>query len=289
MIITVSDPAYLECTGCRRDAFLTYFAFGEAVIYLLMAIFVAVRARKLPDQFGMLAEGRVSLIWTLVAFLGFILVVWDPVDDSVTYDHELIITFGLVMAFFSISVWQVIRSIKFDTQANTKRNRLRSMRESKINESTSNNGSVIDSAKSVVDKLNAPKLHEIVSNEGLKAKFEKFLVTEFTQESLFFLYDTFEWRRTYYDVAPSARSARARRIVGAYVNPSGLYAINIPDARELQVRVKQSEIPIEIFDESRVEVARLLENGSVMRFRISPAYKDDVTGAEVTAAVDQMK
>ena len=334
-LIVVLTPPYLHCTGCRRTDFLTYIAFGMAIWFVSTGLYVAVRARHLPDVFGVLREGRLSLAWTLIAFLGYILVVAVPIPENFVYDNELLIFIGMSGALFSVSVWQVylayqqermlisqsqrpsnkrieqsvssynpVASVSLQKQgsfsigsnisSSFSNNNHNSISQNTGNNSNSPNGNNNNTRRTsnlnFIDEKLYPNLASLLKDTVVFDKFQEFLMMEYTQEALFFLLDSFEWKNTFYDVTPSARFVRAKRLYSMYIDPHGLYAINISNYRQIQEvlkGLKEETLEPTLFDKARDEITKLLETGSVSRFRNSPVFKDFLTGRHIIALVDR--
>ena len=84
---------------------------------------------------------------------------------------------------------------------------------------------------------------------------------------------TGQWRTTFFEAVPTARLARARKIIALYCRADSALEINVPHATRqgIQIDLARAErdpttIRREMFDEARQEVARVLELGSVGRF-----------------------
>ena len=120
---------------------------------------------------------------------------------------------------------------------------------------------------------NVPHLAQLLTVPTTKRKLEAHLTSEWTSESLMFLEATGEWRATFFEAVPTARLARARKLVALYCRADSALEINVPHATRQGILVdlaRAERDPTatrrEMFDEARQDVALVLELGSVRRF-----------------------
>jgi len=155
---------------------------------------------------------------------------------------------------------------------------------------TSSSADVLSTVRTIVYDFRSqvPHLHEILSTPHLVEAFQVHCLREFCDENLNFLQNASDWKATFSDIARTASTARAKKIVNTFIRDGGLQQINLPFS-QAQVLIKKVESGAQFdhtdFDDARFEIARLLENGSVARFLVSPQYRNILSGAVVVNAV----
>jgi hypothetical protein len=137
----------------------------------------------------------------------------------------------------------------------------------------------------------APQLDSVLKRADLADMFENHLVSELGVESLNFLVDTAEWKAEYQDAAPTARLARAKRLVKSYIETGGMMTINIPGGIAEKVKRivfsgKENELNETVFDDARREISILLEVGAVSRFMNSKEYRELQAGEAIISIVN---
>ena len=333
-----SDPVYVNCVGCRRDGTLTLIIVGESVFLVGCTIVLALRVRKLRDDWGLITESRITLAWVVIAFVGLLLEAFAPVDPASAYSWQVLICIGLVFAFCTVSILQVFlaalregwptwmvwcagsrcglrgppkqphRASRIATNAiaggshgqvqpdavTTPSRATKSLRNGRTlgDRSTGVSGTNLGGAAAspsstgtstaaptpanvlnVVDAKAAPGLRDILADETLTTEFEEQLLNEFGQEALLFLRAVAEYRAVFFDSTPSARAVRAKRMVRAFVAVGGMFAVNLSHGvRAATTHAVQSPGPdgvsADVFNVAANEVARMMENDSVARFRL---------------------
>ena len=122
-------------------------------------------------------------------------------------------------------------------------------------------------------------MKQVLANPQLLRAFEEFLISELGVESLLFLQHTDQWKKTYYDITPSARLARGRRLYQTYIAPTGPLPVNVPsyvinNLESLVTEISLQDVPENIFDEAREEIEELLQAGAVARFQKSKEFQN---------------
>jgi len=90
-----------------------------------------------------------------------------------------------------------------------------------------------------------------------------------------FLKDTDGWKQSYFDINPSARFARAKRLYNQYISLNGTFPVNIQHCTICEIKLlddDSNDCEESIFDSAREEVEELLQVGSLLRFQNSLEY-----------------
>jgi len=284
--LVVTDPAYLYCQGCRLAFAEVVEIIAVSIICLLFGIFAAFRVRKYPDPWQLRREATLMCLWGIVILIGFCLgTFFDPPLD-VTYDHQVIIVIGFLGFSWVQTVHQVIIAYRTERTAMSARRAVHAKREQKRKKKIADSVAEESTQQQTVDNTAGMVgggvggrlfVKQVMANPRLCAEFEKFLVAELGVESLMFLRDTDMWRATYYDISPSARLARAKRLYNTFISPSGTFPINIPsdmvtDLRSALMREGVEDCRREAFDHARQEIVDLLQIGALTRFQSSDMY-----------------
>jgi len=282
--LILTDPTYLRCNGCKLAFAEVVEIIVVAVICILFGIFAAFRVRKYPDPWHMRREATLMCLWGIVILVGFCLgTFFDPAPD-VAYDHQLIIVTGLLGFAGVQTVYQVAMAYFTERSTILARKEVRAKREAKKQKRKVK--SVVDESQvnSTTTQMTSPNserlvLKKVMTNPTLAGLFEQFLVGELGVESLLFLRDTDAWKKAYYDVAPSARLARARRLFNTYISTNGSFPVNIPSEtmgviRSQLMKDEMQDCREDIFDAARDEINDLLQVGAVLRFQHSKLYRN---------------
>jgi len=120
--------------------------------------------------------------------------------------------------------------------------------------------------------VHAISVAAVLANPLLAPKFEDWCKKEFTLDNVWFLADTLAWKESFFSVSKESRRARAKKLIANYVKPNSLNQVNLPHdmVRDILAKAARNECELELFDESRREVASLLQRGSLFRFVQSP-------------------
>jgi hypothetical protein len=275
-LIVFLDPVSTVCYGCHRDGIQTAIIIAESVIMVAMTLVLTIRVRKLPDEWGMFMEGRLSLRSVMVSFIGLILVGFETTNPPNSYwDYQIILSLGLDAAFFCVSGLQVIlgwwtRDVGDMKAMNRKTVGLGGNR--KTVAAKSDNSGLEGNIGSLVDVTVARGLAQIVGDPDMLNEFERHLADEFSNEGISFLRAIGEWRSNFREVTSSTRAARARRIYRTYIHHSGILVVNLPATIKNEItRIMEGSnddlVTITLFDAAKREVSRLLERDAVPRFR----------------------
>ena len=125
-------------------------------------------------------------------------------------------------------------------------------------------------------------LDAVLVDTELRERFDKYVQSEFASETLAFLDAVATYRKSYFDVGPTARLARAKRIAQVYLEPGALQQVNVAAATVRKVKRALADatahptqsVSRDVFDEARMEIARILEDGPLTRFRRTKEFKD---------------
>jgi hypothetical protein len=286
---TFSDAAYfMGCGGCTATFDQAYILIAESLLVLTFCMIAARQVRDLPDPFGLMKELWYSVFFWVIALFGFILVVFVPIPAPVAYDNSLFIAIGFVGQFFLATAFQVRLGIRAEPQFGAKPVKPGNVKYVSQHQVSSNNPHGPASAVAG-DTQVAPELEGILENPNLVQLFEEHLVGELGYESLLFLKDTAEWKKSYYDISPNTRLARAKRIHSTFIETNGIWSVNVPS--QIQHAISEivlnndGDVPIEVFDRARREISRLLEMGAVVRFQKSEKYREVCSHQDILSVV----
>jgi len=263
------------CTGCVRDIQITIVMIVMSSVFVIFGLVVTYRVRFFIDQYGFRQESRFSLAIVLGALVFYILDQFVPNQDyNSVFNYSILTSLALASAHSALSIVQVVISYRAAQTGKLKKDMAKSgakaVTGSPVVSSTSSS-----SAFGITEDF--PGLYNILTTPELADQFETFLANEFAIELLVYLKDTHDWATVYFDVAAQARMLRAKRLVAMFVEPSAPMAVNLPHhmAAALREATKRpgTDIPVDIFVPSRLEVAKLLEKGSVMRFANTAQFR----------------
>jgi hypothetical protein len=196
--------------------------------------------------------------------LGYALTVYVKV--SINWDFTLILSIGVWGMVSVQTALQLYLAIRYDRIRHQKRKR--AFKQS-ISSSTLNAGHF--------------NLNVILNDKVLAKAFEDHLQKEFGVESLFFYQEVKAWKITFRDMSPSTRASRARKIIKTFIQPDGIFCVNIPSSIS-KIIMDESQIaaarqdpdfpPQDLFDDAVEEVKELLELGALARFKNSQTFKN---------------
>jgi hypothetical protein len=114
-------------------------------------------------------------------------------------------------------------------------------------------------------------LQQVLDTPDLAAAFEQHLAAELGVESFYFVNEAVQWVHNFHNESEATRRARARKIVKAYIDVNGLYAVNVDSKTYYTImnRYKSNEFPVDMFEEAKSECRKLLERGALFRFEKS--------------------
>jgi hypothetical protein len=281
LVLCFSDKTYLACNGCKLALSEVVEIIVCGILFILFGVLAGFRVRHYPDPWKLRREVSILCFWAFVTLVGFVLgTFFDPSVTS-TFDFQLIIVGGFIGFIGTQTVYQVGSSwqnekgtaearakARLKRDAKAARNKFRSaIDDSQVHSTTQTNAG---------ERLN---LKTVLGNPTVAEAFEKFLVAELGVESLMFLRDSERWKRAYFDIAPSARLARAKRIYHQYISPTGSFPVNIPSEMISVVRGKVMKEGLQdctedVFDNAREEINDLLQAGALLRFQNSKMYRN---------------
>ena len=256
VIILLANLDSLKCNGClqaRQVSLYSMIAVGSWTV--VIGIIMWLRVRKLPDPWGLRAECFNGLIWALLALLIFIVGVFLPTEQliAMSYPFNYPVTV-CILAMVIVNSFVQLGMAYYQDRTTQQIRQVRSM----------SNGS-------------SHSLDEILVNPIKAEAFEQHLVRELGIESLLFIRDAGNWKAKYYDIAPSARKARAKKMFATYIAANGMYAVNIPDSMSRSIvkvlAAVEDDVPETLFDDAVKEIKTLLNVGAVARFVKSDSYK----------------
>ena len=283
--LILQDPVYLHgCTGCLLSSVLDMEIIVVALIFLLFCLFIAWRVRKYIDPWGIRREVLYMAFGGGIVLLGFILGVFVDLPQDSAYDHSFLIVLGYLIVFASQTVLQVF--IGLSTEQRQKK--CRNSKHDEINASVS--PEVVDSGTDI-PKIKANGHLELISvlkDPILLREFEGFLAGELGMESLTFLKAIENWKQCYFDIAPSARLARARKIFQTFISPTGSFPVNLPSkviitTRNELMSESLEDCPRKIFDRAEEEIKYLLQIGAIQRFQKSKSSLQPQRPNELTS------
>ena len=256
------------CIGCVRDMQITIVMIAMSSTFVVFGLVVTYRVRFFIDQYGFRQESRFSLAIVFAALVFYILDQFAPNQDyNSAFNYSILTSLALASAHTALSVVQVAISYRAAQAGRLKKDTAKSGAKA-VTGSPAVSSSASSSALGITEDF--PGLYHILTRPELVDPFEEFLANEFAIELLVYLKDTHDWATVYFDVAAQARLHRAKRLVAMFVEPSAPMAVNLPHhmAAALREATKRggTDVPVDIFVPSRLEVAKLLEKGPVMRF-----------------------
>ena len=300
----VADPSYnAGCFGCFRvTPAVLYINFVQGSILLAFGVFLAYRLRGLKDPFGVFWEGRLCLASIIIAVVFYSIGFFTNARASSSpFDWWSIslLFVSLVVVFTSaLPVWMGWREeaqsgSRFAAAAKRLRRARRKQQAADKGEllSTTNRQSSLKppgggSHGSFTANDPSRDVMWILNDARLKAAFEKYLETEFCPELLIFLEITDEWKRSFVDIAPTARLSRARRIANSFIGAGAVQEVNVSDRVSRAIRThladaaaNPAKLTQELFDEARQDVVVMLEHGPLMRFLETPEAEELLAAA----------
>jgi hypothetical protein len=324
IVATQSDVLFrLNCRGCYRLPVTSTVIIVESVSLLLVGFLVYFRIRRLKDPWAMRSEARNTLMWILITFAMYLLGQSGLATMRSGADLSLGILIVFIMAVNQMTIVELVlgrrdailrnggsaavkhgsqqgggnslsapRSPKSPTKSSDKRISKLAHGQVHSHGSSSSGGGLAGELlpNSPADASVAPHLDMILRRPAVAEMFENHLVSELGIESMNFLVDSSDWKTDFFDVAPTARLARARRIVKSYIETNGMMTINIPWAMADKLKrevlpVNENELKQVVFDDARREISTLLEMGAVKRFVDTKEYRELEAGEALIIAV----
>jgi len=274
--LVLSDQTYVRCSGCRLVLVEVIELIAVGVVFILITIFAAVKVRHIPDPWGIKQEAIGMCFFGVIILIGFLLNRFADPAPSSTYDHQVIIITGFIGYVGVQTVYQVFAAYRAEKSNFAAKRALQAKRAKKKQQREIR--SVADESATQTNMTDGRMdLFNVLQNPELCTQFEKFLVAELGIESLLFLRAVEEWKKGFFDIAPSARVARARRLYNTFVSPSGSFPVNIPSdmitAITSDVMSDDSSVcRQDTFDSAYQEVVDLLQLGALWRFQNSQEF-----------------
>lgn len=270
VVIIVTDPVLMKCTNCQYSSPARAFIAISLVLCIVVGMIFWFISRKIKahDRWGLKNEAAATFLCYCIAILGFFMASFS--DDYAErplspYTHNFLMTIGVWLVVIEQSIVQIFIA-RHEQRKISKLVPRPLMKRSESNPSMNR-----------MDELD-----EILLDKDLCAEFEQHLTEEFGIESLHFLRQCEQWQRTYFDVSPSTRLSRARKICKTYIQSDGLYAVNVSWRVNERIiakvnRIEAEDCPREVFDEAVLEIHKMLLSGAVLRFRISREHSKQRT------------
>ena len=256
IIEIIVNPAFLFCYGCYINDTLVYMMIAFGVVSAITSFMLFIRVRHFHDPWDMRKEAIWNIFFAILTSIVFPLGIFVSLgrggfSSSFSFTYLMSVTLGAALVSQTIVPIMVPgRQYQSLSRSSTK---LVEITETEI------------------------KLHDILKNDKLREAFEAHLTSEYGLESLLFLTDAQNWKNQFYDIAPSARKARAKRMVNIYIDEQGLLCVNIPSDMYTQIRqdISKPDVKESIFDDAIKEVEHLLTVGAVQRFVRSKFYRKE--------------
>jgi hypothetical protein len=299
VIIVVTNPVNVDgCVGCVRTELLLFeFMLPVGAFFLSFGVLLSIKARNFPDRWGLVREGRVSVLILGGSIVFYVLEAAVPIDPQSPFSFLILVCVFFLLTNSYITFVQVYLAMldarRTVANANTTTNRRPSIlgrggispSPAVVNSSPSSSSSSATAAAgtSIVADLkeSARRLDEVLSNPVLMGMFEEFLAQEFSAENLMFLRDASKWTAQYFDIAADARVARLKHLVKLYIKSSSPLAINLPHdvSKPLLDYVENPNVAIvalnaDVLLHARKEIASLLEKGPISRFLSSQEFRN---------------
>jgi len=271
-----SNPVYHSgCGGCAITFAIVAAVIAEGALLVLLTLYFNVHLHLSTDVWGFRTEIRLVLLFSVAAILSFALGALLPASSSAFQSSELLTVFMWCIVW-SMTLYPLMVAYVQDTDGLTAGEQQRvadADLETSSSEAATNNKRM--SLKTYHKSIERVPLERILEDPQLTAAFETHLCSELAVESLFFYQEATNWKLTFYNDPETKIKARGRKIVKAYVDPRGMYAINIGSTTlsSIQAQAANDKFTVDIFEPARIEVKRLLERGAVHRFAKTPAYK----------------
>jgi hypothetical protein len=260
IVIVSTNPETAACEYCDYLRYVTLnTVIAESAFLLLLGIFVWIRGRKFEDPWGL----REECFWSLLAFI--VTILFFLLDLFIGLWGQSLFQFWYLETLFILAVLAISTLLQlYQGHRQTRLTRASTIQ--------------IDVKSATSSTSSSYGLDEILADPRMTEAFERHLTNELGLESLLFLRDAKRWKLTYYDIAPTARRSRAKKIQNTYLDLSGTYAVNVSDdvSRNILRTLQETEgdVPITIFDTALDEVKKLMATGSVMRFVHSQAFQN---------------
>ena len=245
-------------------------------------IFSIQGVEKFPDPWGFFREEFGAVLFISFAFISFLVLAWTSFDGH--YFLAVPLCVGLTLQFSFVTLGQLYLGSKDKGGRLVKpritsrfHNRLVAGGANKVDhQPSSHDMSSTQRVSPVYDfREQVPQLDDILVSAASAAAFEQKVQEEYAGENLSFLQDVHVWRSSFGMATDEMNTSRARKLLKTY-GEGGLLQINISQVQHERLfkNVNESRVGREAFDEARLEVAKMLEIGAVIRFREEYAGRD---------------
>jgi len=256
-VILAANREYMSCYGCTNDlnATLLESVVGVGATTIVAMLFFWFRVLYLDDSWGLRSESTYCIV---IAVLCLAIAVCEGLVD-IPADSTFQFPFVLQILLCTLVIVNTLLQLYLGYRE------------------TSVTSRVVSSDRRDLQI----GLTEVLADKVLAEAFEKHLVNELGIESLLFIRDAENWKAVYYDIAPTARRARAKKIYETYISTNGMFSVNIPETILLDVRktiqathTRDDLVPMTIFDAAIQELRNLLTIGALKRFLNSSAFEE---------------
>jgi len=280
--IAIFPEFTLGCTNCEGSGVisLSIVILCIAFVSIVITFYLIYIGSEYKDPWGLRAESKWTMMWYLVASASFIAYIEDN-PPLRTWNWQFFFSLSFQAAVAVSTYVQVILAHRAWRLAGKPQS---------LRAGYSASGVHSHAQSEATPHTGGPfTLDQILANPALCNALEAHLRSEYGVESLYFLKDVLAWRAAYFSVAPTARSARARKLVATYIETNGLYSVNIDSKLQQAVLAragkgsKDATIALELFDDAVHEIRSLLARGSLQRFFLSEAFKTSGVAVESRA------
>ena len=236
---------YIYCTGCRLAAADIIILMIVTTLVAMVVSFPLIGMRKNVDRNGLLKELKTIIVGAVIFGIpAFVFVLIDPGNLDATGNFTWDYLFSLV--YLWVFTAQVPLQIFVAWYSNK-----------------------------MLASSNKIDLFSIVLNQQTHQLYNQHLVREMGIESLQFLDEALGWKKRFEDSQEEYRQHRAEGIYETFLAKHCPLPINI-DGQEInrlrQVFRKGEKVDRQVFDKSMVEVYRMIERDSFIRFLSSNRF-----------------
>jgi hypothetical protein len=95
--------------GCSRDETVTRILIVESIVAASIPLYVQYHSRNLPDNFGLLLEGRLTIFSLLMVLVSVSVIQWaPPLPYESAYDHQVLAVLFATQSAFVVSILQIL-------------------------------------------------------------------------------------------------------------------------------------------------------------------------------------
>ena len=298
--LAVAEGSYTNgCVGCVADAAsLRIIIAIQLGYYIVVLSLLANHVKRHRDAFGILTKGLFSVVYFLISGACFVASLFMAWDDPRVFPLTVTAAVFAFLVVFQAAVVPVVARRDVSSPGFEGRGRGRggnaaydaTRLPTTFRASTVSEGAQTHEYKGAL----VPMLQS--GNAALIAAFREQVEAEFCPELLLFVECVLQWEKTFSDVSPSARLARAKRIIAVYVGRNAPAEVNVSHAcvQRLFAALKEAstdpstKLRPSLFAEVKEDVVCLLELGPLMRFVAKPEHAAALAqlGLDGTAAND---